>query len=183
MIIMALDHVRDFVHVGAMTFSPEDLARTTPLLFFTRWVTHICAPTFFLLAGFGASFRLQRTGSKNELSWFLLTRGLWLIVIELTLMRLAMNFTFSSRVSAAAPDSVGAGARDDRAGGAHSSAATSAGRGEPRDHRVAQPARRHPGAAARRLRAALEHPASAGRVLACRDSSSSSPIRCCRGLA
>jgi len=79
-----------------MTFSPEDLARTTPFLFFTRWVTHICAPTFFLLAGFGAFFRLQQTGSKNELSWFLLTRGLWLIVIELTLMRLAMNFTFSS---------------------------------------------------------------------------------------
>ena len=96
MIIMALDHVRDFVHAGAMTFSPEDLARTTPLLFFTRWVTHLCAPTFFLLAGFGAFFRLQRTGSKNELSWFLLTRGLWLIVIELTLMRLAMNFTFST---------------------------------------------------------------------------------------
>jgi uncharacterized membrane protein len=96
MIIMALDHVRDFVHAGAMTFSPEDLARTTPFLFFTRWVTHICAPTFFLLAGFGAFFRLQRTGSKNELSWFLLSRGLWLIVIELTLMRLAMNFTFSS---------------------------------------------------------------------------------------
>ena len=96
MIIMALDHVRDFVHAGAMTFSPEDLARTTPLLFFTRWVTHICAPTFFLLAGFGAFFRLQRTGSKNELSWFLLTRGLWLILVELTLMRLAMNFTLSS---------------------------------------------------------------------------------------
>jgi uncharacterized membrane protein len=96
MVIMALDHVRDFIHAGAMTFSPEDLARTTPALFFTRWITHLCAPTFFLLAGFGAFFRLQRTGSKTELSRFLLTRGAWLILIELTVMRLAMNFTLSS---------------------------------------------------------------------------------------
>ena len=96
MIIMALDHVRDFIHAGAMTFSPEDLARTTPAVFLTRWVTHICAPTFFLLAGFGAFFRVQRTGSTAQVSRFLLTRGLWLILIELTVMRLAMNFTFSS---------------------------------------------------------------------------------------
>jgi uncharacterized membrane protein len=95
MVIMALDHVRDFVHVGAMTFSPEDLSRTTPVLFLTRWVTHICAPTFMLLAGVGAGLRLQRDGSKASLSRFLFTRGLWLIVIELTVMRLAMNFSAS----------------------------------------------------------------------------------------
>lgn len=96
MIIMALDHIRDFFHVGAMAFSPEDLSRTTPLLFFTRWITHVCAPTFMFLAGLGAFFRLQRTGSHAELSRFLLTRGLWLILLEATVMRLAMNFTFAA---------------------------------------------------------------------------------------
>src|SRR4030095_16906821 len=84
MIVMALDHTRDFIHAGAMAFSPEDLTRTTPLLFFTRWITHICAPTFMFLAGVGAFLRLQRTGSKAEVSRFLWTRGLWLVFIELT---------------------------------------------------------------------------------------------------
>jgi uncharacterized membrane protein len=95
MIVMALDHTRDFIHVGAMTFSPEDLARTTPLLFFTRWVTHICAPTFMWLAGAGAFLRLQRDRSKPQLSWFLITRGAWLIAVELIIMRLGMNFSLS----------------------------------------------------------------------------------------
>jgi uncharacterized membrane protein len=95
MVIMALDHVRDFLHGGAMSFSPEDLARTTPILFFTRWITHVCAPTFMCLAGVGAFLRLQRDGSKARLSRFLWTRGLWLVIIELTLMRLAMNFTLA----------------------------------------------------------------------------------------
>ena len=98
MIIMALDHIRDFFHIGAMTFSPEDLSRTTPALFFTRWITHICAPTFMFLAGLGAFLRLERSGSKAELSWFLLTRGAWLIVLEATVMRLAMNFTFAPQL-------------------------------------------------------------------------------------
>jgi uncharacterized membrane protein len=94
MVIMALDHTRDFFHLGAMTFSPEDLTRTTPFLFFTRWITHICAPVFFLTAGLGARLRLDRPGAtKAQLSRFLVTRGLWLIVIELTVMRLAMNFS------------------------------------------------------------------------------------------
>ena len=97
MIIMALDHIRDFFHIGAMTFSPEDLSRTTPLLFVTRWITHVCAPTFMFLAGLGAFFRLQRGGSKAGLSRFLLSRGLWLIVLEATVMRLAMNFTFATQ--------------------------------------------------------------------------------------
>ena len=54
MILMALDHVRDFIHSGAMFYSPTDLTQTTPLVFFTRWVTHFCAPTFMILAGVGA---------------------------------------------------------------------------------------------------------------------------------
>jgi uncharacterized membrane protein len=96
MIVMALDHTRDFLHVGAMSFSPEDLARTTPFLFFTRWVTHVCAPVFMLTAGFGAFFRRQRPGATTgELSRFLWTRGLWLVIVELTIMRLAMNFTLA----------------------------------------------------------------------------------------
>ncbi|HEY7186006.1 MAG TPA: heparan-alpha-glucosaminide N-acetyltransferase domain-containing protein [Vicinamibacterales bacterium] len=95
MIVMALDHTRDFIHAGAMVFSPEDLTRTTPLLFFTRWVTHICAPTFMWLAGAGAFLRLQRDQSKPRLSRFLVTRGLWLIGVELIVMRLGMNFSLS----------------------------------------------------------------------------------------
>jgi uncharacterized membrane protein len=95
MIVMALDHTRDFIHAGAMAFSPEDLTRTTPLLFLTRWITHICAPTFMFLAGAGAGLRFEREHDRGRLSRFLWTRGLWLIVVELTIMRLAMNFSFS----------------------------------------------------------------------------------------
>lgn len=97
MIVMALDHVRDFTHAGAMSFSPEDLTRTTPIVFFTRWITHVCAPAFMFLAGVGAFLRLQRDGSTARVSRFLWTRGLFLIVVELTVMRLAMNFTFDAR--------------------------------------------------------------------------------------
>ena len=94
MIIMTLDHVRDFVHRGAMSFSPTDLAKTSPELFFTRWITHFCAPVFMLTAGMGAFLLLQRIGSKSRLSRFLWTRGLWLVALELTAMRLAYNFNF-----------------------------------------------------------------------------------------
>ena len=107
MIIMALDHVRDFVHRGAMFGSPTDLATTTPILFLTRWVTHFCAPVFMLTAGLGAYFYLVRHSlgeggmrhgdrTQGQLSWFLITRGLWLIVLELTLMQLAYNFNFAT---------------------------------------------------------------------------------------
>jgi uncharacterized membrane protein len=92
MVIMALDHVRDFIHRGAMTGSPTDLATTTPLLFLTRWVTHLCAPTFMLTAGLGAFLWWRRGRTRRELSRFLLTRGAWLVVLELTIMRLAYNF-------------------------------------------------------------------------------------------
>jgi len=97
MIIMAIDHVRDFIHRGAMSQSPTDLATTTPLLFMTRWITHFCAPVFMLTAGMGAYF-YWRNGNrtKAQLSRFLITRGLWLIALELTLMQLAYNFNLSS---------------------------------------------------------------------------------------
>jgi uncharacterized membrane protein len=93
MVIMALDHTRDFVHHGAMLFRPDDLAHTTPLLFLTRWVTHICAPAFVFLAGISAFLWLQRSGSKGRLSHFLWTRGIWLVLVEVTVMRAAMNFS------------------------------------------------------------------------------------------
>ena len=95
MIIMALDHVRDFVHNSAMSFPPEDLTRTTPILFFTRWITHFCAPTFMFASGMGAFLLAQRTPQK--ISRFLWTRGLWLILLELVVMRVAYYFSFSLR--------------------------------------------------------------------------------------
>ncbi len=95
MIIMALDHVRDFIHRAAMTSSPTDLAVTTPFLFFTRWITHFCAPVFMFTAGLGAYFWWQRGKTTAQLSTFLLTRGVWLVFLEITVMRLAYNFDFS----------------------------------------------------------------------------------------
>ena len=87
MVVMALDHVRDFFHFGALQgFDPTDLDHTTPSVFFTRWITHYCAPIFSFLAGTGACFALARGKSKRDLAWFLVTRGLWLIFLELTLL-------------------------------------------------------------------------------------------------
>jgi uncharacterized membrane protein len=97
MILMALDHVRDFIHHEAMLgASPTDLERTTPLLFFTRWVTHFCAPVFIMTAGLGAWLWADRGRPRSQLAGLLLTRGLWLVLLELTVMRLAYNFTFST---------------------------------------------------------------------------------------
>jgi uncharacterized membrane protein len=97
MILMALDHTRDFF--GITGFSPTDLVQTTISLFFTRWITHFCAPVFFLLTGTGAYLSLRRK-SKRELSQFLFTRGLWLIFLELTLFRcFGFQFNFDYHVT------------------------------------------------------------------------------------
>lgn len=80
-----------------MSFSAADVARTTPMLFLTRWITHICAPVFLATAGMAAGLRLARGGSKAELSRYLVTRGLWLIAVELVVMRT------SSRLVAVVP--------------------------------------------------------------------------------
>ncbi len=98
MIIMALDHVRDFFHSGATLFQPDNLTRTTAILFFTRWITHYCAPVFFFTAGIGACFWLRGGRTTNQLSRFLWTRGLWLVFLELTILRLAMYFSFANGV-------------------------------------------------------------------------------------
>jgi uncharacterized membrane protein len=95
MIIMALDHVRDMIHRAAMSSSPTDLATTTPILFLTRWVTHICAPVFMFTAGLGVYLWWKRGRTKVQLSTFLATRGLWLVFLEFTVMRLAYNFDFA----------------------------------------------------------------------------------------
>jgi uncharacterized membrane protein len=97
MVIMALDHVRDFFHISAVSFSPTDLTRTTPILFFTRWITHFCMPVFMFAAGMGMFLYGQRARSRGQLSRFLLTRGVWFLVLELTVMRLAYDFSLSLR--------------------------------------------------------------------------------------
>ena len=89
MVLMALDHVRDFF--SNVRFDPLDLSQTSALLFLTRWVTHFCAPTFVLLAGVSAYLMSQRC-SRADLSRFLFTRGLWLAALEVTLMSLVWTF-------------------------------------------------------------------------------------------
>jgi uncharacterized membrane protein len=97
MILMALDHVRDFF--GNSGLNPTDPATTTIPVFFTRWITHFCAPVFFLLTGTGAYLSLRKQ-TKRELSRFLFTRGLWLIFLELTVTRcLGWQFNFDYHVT------------------------------------------------------------------------------------
>jgi uncharacterized membrane protein len=91
MILMALDHVRDYLTDA--NFDPTDLTRTTVPLFLTRWITHLCAPTFLLLAGMSA-YLAGRKRNPTQLSQFLWSRGVWLIVLEFTLVSFAWYFNF-----------------------------------------------------------------------------------------
>ncbi len=91
MIIMALDHTRDYFHNQAFIFDPLDIKNTYPSLFFTRWITHFCAPVFVFLAGTSA-FLSGREKPKMELSQFLISRGFWLILVELTICIFGWTF-------------------------------------------------------------------------------------------
>lgn len=96
MIFMALDHTRDFF--SNFAFSPTDLSHTTVLLFLIRWITHFCAPIFVFLIGTSMYIRHIRGNTPAQLAWFLFTRGLWMIVVEFTIVNLAWTFnpSFSS---------------------------------------------------------------------------------------
>jgi uncharacterized membrane protein len=95
MVIMMLDHTRDFVHFGVLLFDPTDLSQTNTPLFLTRWITHFCAPVFVFLAGTGIYLQFSRGKSRGELTRFLVTRGLWLIVLEFTVVRFGATFNFN----------------------------------------------------------------------------------------
>lgn len=92
--LMVLDHVRDYFHAGAHQFDPLDPTRTTALLYATRWITHLCAPSFVFLAGVSAWLQFARGKGTARLSRFLLTRGLWLVLLELTVISFGWAFTF-----------------------------------------------------------------------------------------
>ena len=92
MIIMALDHVRDYTNIGYVFLDPTNMDTTTPGLFFTRWITHFCAPVFVFLAGTSAFLYGAKKASKKTLAKFLFTRGIWLVFIELTIVNFAWTF-------------------------------------------------------------------------------------------
>jgi uncharacterized membrane protein len=93
-VLMVLDHTRDFFSNGP---SPTDLTRTHAALFFTRWITHLCAPTFIFLAGVSAYLSGKRR-TRAELQRYLLARGAWLIVLEFTLVHFMWHFNLGYRM-------------------------------------------------------------------------------------
>lgn len=93
-VLMALDHTRDYFHAGGFRINPLDPETTTPLLYATRWITHLCAPTFIFLAGLSAFLQARKGRAGAALSRFLLTRGLWLISLEVTVLSFGWSFGF-----------------------------------------------------------------------------------------
>lgn len=91
-VLMALDHVR--IYFTNVHFDPTDLSQTTVQLFLTRWITHFCAPAFVFLAGTGAFLSMGRGKSKSDVTKYLLSRGLWLVFLELTLIKFGWTFGF-----------------------------------------------------------------------------------------
>jgi len=100
MLLMALDHVRMYFGYATWYSDPTNLATTTPLLFFTRWFTHFCAPVFVFLAGTSAYLYGSKKERKSSVSTFLFTRGLWLVFVELVIVNFAWTFdiTYSFRL-------------------------------------------------------------------------------------
>src|SRR5438105_4420235 len=95
MVVMMLDHTRDYIHYAIFQFDPLDLTKTNTALFLTRWITHYCAPTFVFLAGTGAYLQFARGKTRSELSRFLITRGFWLILLEFTVVRFLCFFNLN----------------------------------------------------------------------------------------
>ena len=93
-LIMALDHTRDYFHKDSFFFDPTDWHHTTPLLYFTRSITHICAPSFVFLSGVSA-FLSGQSKTKKEMTLFLIKRGIWLIILEVTVVNFGWFFNFS----------------------------------------------------------------------------------------
>src|SRR5258708_18110812 len=98
MIIMALDHTRDLIHVSSIVQSPTNLATTTPILFFTRWITHLCAPAFVFLSGTSAYLSFKKKNNPAESKRFLLSRGIWLIILEFTIINFGVWFDIHFRL-------------------------------------------------------------------------------------
>lgn len=98
MIIMALDHTRDFMHIDSLTGNPLDLETTTPILFFSRWITHFCAPIFVFLSGTSAYISIRNRNNSGQSRNFLLTRGVWLIFLEFTVINFALWFDIHFRI-------------------------------------------------------------------------------------
>jgi len=94
-VLMVLDHTRDYFMTGAFFTNAVDPQTSYPALYVTRWITHLCAPSFVFLAGTSAFLKGARDGDMKSLSWFLFSRGLWLIVLELTVVNLGWNFGIS----------------------------------------------------------------------------------------
>lgn len=92
MVFMALDHVRDLMHINSVTDSPTNLSTTTPVLFFTRWITYLCAPIFVFLAGSSAYLSFSKQHNSAESRKFLISRGFWLILLEFTFVNFAIWF-------------------------------------------------------------------------------------------
>lgn len=92
MIIMALDHTRDLIHIDSLTQNPTDLNTTSTVLFFTRWITHLCAPVFVFLSGVSAYLSFTQSRDEVASKKYLLTRGLWLILLDMTIINFILWF-------------------------------------------------------------------------------------------
>ena len=91
MLIMAIDHTRDFFHIHGADQDATDLVTTTPILFFTRWITHFCAPIFLFLSGMSAFLAGQKRTPRQQMS-FLAKRGIWLIIVEVVVITFGISF-------------------------------------------------------------------------------------------
>jgi uncharacterized membrane protein len=98
MVIMALDHVREYMHTTSMTMDPTNLETTTAGLFLTRWITHLCAPAFVFLAGASAYLSYRKRKDISQSRKFLLTRGIWLVILEFTIINFALWFDLRFRL-------------------------------------------------------------------------------------